>query len=245
MTAPYGRDGREAPDDQDRHTDVGAYALGLLGGEDADRFEEHLAGCVRCGAELDSMLGLGAVLDEVADHPGITDRPAPGLLSRLLTDAARRGRRDRRRRLLIAAAAAAVLAGGAVAVPQVLEEDGPGTPAEAVRTAFRDGEKFSGTDPATGVEATVALASRRWGTQVTLRLGNLEGPRTCDLVAVGERGERQTVSSWSVPSYGYGIEGTRWEEPLYIGGAAALAAERIDRFEVRTLDGELLATVEL
>jgi anti-sigma factor RsiW len=34
------------------HTDVGAYALGLLEPEDRRAFEEHLAGCPACAAEL-------------------------------------------------------------------------------------------------------------------------------------------------------------------------------------------------
>ena len=36
------------------HTDVGAYALGLLTGAEASRFEEHLAGCTRCAEELET-----------------------------------------------------------------------------------------------------------------------------------------------------------------------------------------------
>ncbi|MCF6525079.1 zf-HC2 domain-containing protein [Streptomyces sp. JJ36] len=240
MTSP------SLPEGQDRHTDVGAYALGLLSDAEASRFEEHLAECGWCGAELESLLGVGAVLDEVAQDPVYdpTARPDPALLPRLLAQVAARRRQSRRRRVLSVVAAAVLVAGG-TAVPLVMWQDENSTPAQAVRTAFERGEKFSDTDPATPADATVAVESRAWGTHVTLRLGNLRGPRACDLIAVGEDGERLTVSSWSVPPYGYGIEGTRWSEPLFIQGGAALPPERIDRFEVRDLDGERLATIPL
>lgn len=47
------------------HTDIGAYALGLL--EDADRlaFEEHLATCERCRAELDDMGDLRGLFGDI------------------------------------------------------------------------------------------------------------------------------------------------------------------------------------
>lgn len=47
------------------HTDVGAYALGLL--EDADRraFEEHLADCERCRAELGDMGDLRGLFGDI------------------------------------------------------------------------------------------------------------------------------------------------------------------------------------
>ncbi|PYC69031.1 hypothetical protein C7C46_28665, partial [Streptomyces tateyamensis] len=37
---------------QDPHLDVGAYALDLLDAADRAAFEEHLAECPRCRAEL-------------------------------------------------------------------------------------------------------------------------------------------------------------------------------------------------
>lgn len=240
------------------HTDVGAYALGLLTDAEATRFEEHLAGCPRCAGELEANLGLGAVLEEAwgdaagdaqKDAAGVGDllaQPRAEVLDRLLAATARdRRRAKRRRRVLAGAAVAAVLTAGAVTVPALTGEEGGAPPAAAARAAFHQGEKFSDRDPATTVEATVSLQPRPWGTHVTLRIGNLTGPRACDLVAVGEDGARQTVTSWSVPGYGYGIEDTPYEEPLYVEGGAALTPDRIDHFEVRTLEGEKLAAIRL
>jgi hypothetical protein len=233
------------------HTDVGAYALGLLTDAEASRFEEHLAGCPRCAEELEASLGLRAVLDEATDAAGAAPGDAPGdaLLPRLLAGAAGERRRARRRRRALAGAVAAVVlavgAAAGVAGTALTGDDPPPTTVESVRAAFRQGEKFSDRDPSTSVDATVSLQPRPWGTHVTLRLGNLTGPKACDLVAVGEDGARQTVTTWSVPGYGYGIEGTAYEEPLYVAGGAALAPDRIDHFEVRTLDGEKLAAIRL
>lgn len=54
------------------HTDVGAYALGLLEEDDRDAFEAHLATCDRCQAELDElgdMRGLFADVEAEAFTP--------------------------------------------------------------------------------------------------------------------------------------------------------------------------------
>lgn len=59
------------------HTDVGAYALGLL--EDADRlrFEEHLAACERCRTELDGMGGMRGLFDGIDADAFAPLRAAP------------------------------------------------------------------------------------------------------------------------------------------------------------------------
>jgi len=44
------------------HTDIGAYVLGLLEPDEAERFEEHLFGCDRCTAELDEFSDLPELL---------------------------------------------------------------------------------------------------------------------------------------------------------------------------------------
>jgi Putative zinc-finger len=74
------------------HTDVGAYALGLLEDDDRLAFEEHLAGCAACRAELGDFSGMASALqdvdlslltatglDEQTDPPADlgTDLPAP------------------------------------------------------------------------------------------------------------------------------------------------------------------------
>ncbi|MGK5731604.1 zf-HC2 domain-containing protein [Streptomyces sp. URMC 124] len=269
---------RPAPD-HDRHTEVGAYALGVLDAADAARFEEHLAGCARCAAELDGLMGLTPLLAELKESaPGpesVAPRPDPALLDGLLAAVAAGRRARRTRRLCLAAAAAALIVAGPLAGAAVFSEKAPDhSGVSAAKQMYEDGEKIGAVDPATKVDATVSLQPKAWGTHVALRLSHVRGPLTCDLVAVGKNGERQTVTTWAVPPGGYGLDGSdgetgagagegggegaggeageragkggKWsKEPLYTHGGAALNRNDISRFEVRTLDGKLLATVKV
>ncbi|MCA6094560.1 zf-HC2 domain-containing protein [Streptomyces sp. SCA3-4] len=240
---------RPAPDQE--HTAVGAYALGALGDADAARFEEHLAGCARCAAELDDLMGLTPLLGELkesAPDPAFLT-PRPELLDRLLDDVTVTRRAQRSRRLWLVAAAVALIVAGPLAGAALIAQDPPAhSSVSAAKEMYEDGEKKGAVDPVTQVDATVSLQSKPWGTHVALRLGHVKGPLTCDLVAVGRNGQEQTVTTWAVPPAGYGLAdaATAWaREPLYTHGGAAFDRADIARFEVRTLDGKRLATVPL
>ncbi|WAP56353.1 anti-sigma factor family protein [Streptomyces sp. S465] len=283
-----------AADDQ-QHTAVGAYALGVLDPADAARFEDHLIGCERCAAELDELMGIPPLLAEYAadattattiaadattattttdaatpttataapattlpDPAVLTARPGPELLDRLLDDVAAGRKASGRRRLYLVAAAAVLIVGGPLAGAALTagsDDDGGnngGKEQAAVSTSqqvYDQGRKYSAVDPVTKVDASVSLQQKGWGTSVALKLGNLKGPRSCDLVAIGKDGHEETVTTWAVPSSGYGVkdgDGSRWsKEPLYAQGGAAMNTDEIARFEVRTLDGRRLAEVRL
>ncbi|RLU78885.1 hypothetical protein CTZ27_37470 [Streptomyces griseocarneus] len=237
------------------HMDVGAYALGALDREEAARFEEHLADCPGCAAELDDLLGLTpllADLKEATPDPGaLTARPGPGLLEGLLGRAAAVRRAQRVRRWCLAAAAAVlVVAGPLVGAALTAHHEPDHSSASAAKQMYEEGEKYGAVDPATKADVTVSLEDKPWGTHVALRLAHVKGPLTCDLVAVGRNGQRQTVTTWAVPAAGYGLDeggkGGKWsKEPLYTHGGAAFPRSDIDHFEVRTLDGKLLASVKV
>ncbi|WNE96900.1 zf-HC2 domain-containing protein [Streptomyces luomodiensis] len=267
-----------AADDQ-QHTAVGAYALGVLDPADAARFEDHLIGCERCAAELDELMGIPPLLAEYAadattatttpttataatptpatalpDPAVLTARPGPELLDRLLDDVAADRKASGRRRLYLVAAAAVLIVGGPLAGAALTasSDDDGGKDQAAVSTSqqvYDQGRKYSAVDPVTKVDASVSLQQKGWGTSVALKLGNLKGPRSCDLVAIGKDGHEETVTTWAVPSSGYGVkdgDGSRWsKEPLYAQGGAAMNTDEIARFEVRTLDGRRLAEVRL
>lgn len=108
-------------------------------------------------------------------------------------------------------------------------------------------EKLTATDPATRVDATVGMEPKAWGTHTVLELKNVEGPEKCSLVAVSRTGDEEVVTSWSVPKWGYGIEGSSHPDarhPLYVHGGTAMARADIDHFEVRTFDGERLVEID-
>ncbi|MGW7055685.1 anti-sigma factor family protein [Streptomyces sp. NPDC054887] len=223
-----------------RHRDVGAYALGVLDPADSFRFEEHLADCATCAVRLGEFAGLESTLAAYAHAGGGAPAPLPepptaGLLDRLLATV-EAGRRQRsRRRLRLVAAAAVLIIGGPVAALGLRPGGGDG--GGPVR-------RYAATDPASGVRAAVALRERGWGAAVGLELARVAGPLTCELVVVGKDGEEQTVTTWAVPEGGYGMPGVEGhEEPLRTEGGAALRGSDIARFEVRTLDGRRLVTI--
>jgi hypothetical protein len=63
---------------QVEHTDVGAYALGLLEEDDRRAFEAHLRECGSCAAELREMAGTAHALSDIRDFTDAVDGvPAP------------------------------------------------------------------------------------------------------------------------------------------------------------------------
>ncbi|MEV7600842.1 zf-HC2 domain-containing protein [Kitasatospora sp. NPDC089797] len=225
------------------HTDAGAYVLGVLEPAEHTAFERHLADCPQCTEQVGQ---LGFIKTLLADHAAAAraaglDPAAPApepdrrLLGRLVAEVTAGRRRGRLRRLALALAATAMVAAGPAVTAAVIAADS--TPA-VVAVA----EQYSATDPTTGAKATVGIDPRTWGSRISLNLSGVQGPLTCRLVAVSHTGQRQTVTTWSVPVQGYG-------EPddggtLHTAGGAALQPGDIDHFEVRVQNtGALLVAV--
>ncbi len=269
--SPDPMQGSPAPNE---HETVGAYALGILDDAEATAFEAHLAGCEWCAQQLDELAGLEPMMAALAGLPGtgvpgtgvpavaesLTAKPSPRLSEKLVDEVAERRARKRRRNLYLVGTAAALIIGGPFAAVATTGggggDDGDGgrraeatqqaaSPAEAAFAAMPD--RVTATDPATRVSATVALEKKAWGTETVLELKNLKGPRKCSLIAVGKNGERETLSSWTVPDRGYGIPDATTEKarkPLYVHGGAAFAPSQISHFEVVTFDGKRLVEVD-
>ncbi|MEV7655220.1 zf-HC2 domain-containing protein [Streptomyces anulatus] len=248
------------------HDAAAAYVLGVLDDAQASAFEAHLAGCARCAAHLDEFAGMEPMLAMLSESPAavpgarpvphVPERPAPRLLGGLMDEVAhKRHRRTRRSRYLVAAAAALIIGGPVAAFAVTAGDDRGGGPVAAdphptgpAEDAFfrHMTEKVSATDPTTRVGATVGMEEKTWGTHTVLELKNVEGPQKCRLIAVSRTGEEEVVTSWSVPRWGYGVEGATnptARSPLYVHGGAAMDREDIDRFEVRTFDGERLVAI--
>jgi hypothetical protein len=244
------------------HETVGAYALGILDDAEATAFEMHLAGCEWCAQQLDELAGMGPMLAALADLPGgsgtpaigeslsVSAKPGPRLAEKLLDEVAQRRAVKRRRGFYLVAAAAALIIGGPLTVMAATGGSQSGGnamamgPAQAAFETMTD--KTTATDPTTHVTATVAVEKRDWGTHAVLQLKNVVGPKKCSLIAVGKNGERETVTSWSVPAWGYGIPNAKADEgkkPLYVHGGAAFSPNQIDHFEVMTFDGKRLVEV--
>ncbi|MFJ2603427.1 anti-sigma factor family protein [Streptomyces sp. NPDC091279] len=245
------------------HETVGAYALGILDDAEATAFEAHLAGCEWCAQQLDELAGMEPMLAALADLPGagtpaigesLSARPSPRLAEKLVVEVTEKRKVRSRRSLFGLAAGIVLIAGGPLAVYAATSGSGDSGndtanqaagPAQAAFQTMAD--KKSATDATTHVSATVAMEKKDWGTHAVLQLSNVKGPLKCSLIAVGKNGDRETVSTWSVPNWGYGIKNaTRAEarSPLYVHGGAAFTPSEIDHFEVMTFTGKKLVQVD-
>jgi hypothetical protein len=239
------------------HRDVAAYALGVLDDIDAAHFEEHLVECGTCAMELESFLPVTSLLSQVDGDSlvGAEELVREGrMLDEMVNAVAYDRSRVRARRMLALAAGvvALVLVGGlSVIVGAALGGGDEGRQPVAERSYSPSpkstdqgpgiggpmegpGERFSGTDPATKVHADVLLESAEWGTQVSLLVSSVTGPKTCQLVAVGDDGLGEIVYTWTVPKKGYGTEAN--PQPLFLQGATAVTRSEIKRMEVQAVD---------
>jgi hypothetical protein len=225
------------------HTDVGAYALGLLEDDDRRAFEAHLSGCAACSAELDGMAGMRALLSGV----GPLEEADEDLSGRVTDLLGRRRRADRRRRrgtLVIGLAAGVALVAGGVTVGAALVSPGGnaghhhGSPAADV---LAKGVHHTATDPSTHVVAVVATRPAPFGAEVGLDLAGLRGPLTCRLVAVLRSGGRQAVTEWAVPPKGYGVPGA--PAHLQVHGGIGVAPDQVSRYDVLVEGGGRLVSV--
>ncbi|MDX3643982.1 zf-HC2 domain-containing protein [Streptomyces sp. MB09-02B] len=247
------------------HETVGAYALGILDDAEATQFEMHLATCEWCGQQLDELAGMEPMLAALADLPAaqgtpaigesLSVKPTTGLADRLVGEVVQHRAKKSRRNFFMLAAGVALIVGGPTAVFATTGGGGDepenrtvvASPAKDAFMGISAADKVSSTDAATQVSATVGMESKAWGTHAVLELKNVKGPEKCSLIAVGKNGERETVTSWSVPKWGYGIKNATTEQaknPLYVHGGAAFTPDEIDHFEVLTFSGKKLVSVK-
>lgn len=236
------------------HTDVGAYAMGLLEERDRREFEDHLAGCPACAAEVAELSPMAALLKGVelrgveltgvepagaeGGEPAAGREPGGGDVTELLRRRARRQRQRRRWQVALGAAAGIVLIGGGIGLGIVAApQDGP-PPAPPLALT---GQLHSATDPGTGVAGTVGLVAKAWGTQVTLDLSKVHGPAECELVAVSRTGERRVVMGWLVTAPGDGVPGH--PAHLVIRGGTSIPRSDLSRVDVDVVNGRTLVSI--
>jgi hypothetical protein len=239
--------------------DVAAYALGVLDEHDTERFEEHLATCWACAAELETMVPVVGMLSGI-DGETMTaleqTQTDPALLDRTLV-AVRAHRRKTRFRQLLATAAAVVVFGGLTGVgfasvtqdstpdvgalpttsapvnPPVTRSSDPGDPGTGGKDE-PEGDKYNVTDATTGVEATFFVASKEFGTGVNFSLAKLPGPRACRLVVVRKNNAAEIISTWSVPGGGYGTSTNSTR--LTLGASTSAPTSEIKHLQVQSVD---------
>ncbi|MFJ5220383.1 zf-HC2 domain-containing protein [Streptomyces sp. NPDC088354] len=168
--------------------------------------------------------------------PETPETPAPqaGVLDRLLGQAAARRRRTWRLQLAGAAASltfVAAAAGGTwlAATGSLSSQATP--PGPTAPAAWRT---FSGSDPATGVSATVQVYPSAWGSVLKVSAKGAPAGITCRLQAVGPGGARTDSATWRAGQYPPGTT---------IPGAVAMSPGAIEHFEMLAGNGRKLLTI--
>ncbi|MGR6318095.1 zf-HC2 domain-containing protein [Micromonospora soli] len=247
------------------HMDVAAYALGVLDPQDAERFEEHLATCWACAAELETMVPVVGLLSGIDGETMMAleqTHTDPALLDRTLM-AVRRDRRRTRMRQLFATAAAVVAFGSLTGVglatvfddggriPQAEPTSSVPVPTAAPTTSSdpngsgtggneHEGDEHRAIDPGTGVKTFMWLAKKEYGTQIDVQLAKLPGPRTCRLVVIRKNNTSEVVSTWSVPGTGYGTNSH--STPLELSASTSAPLDEISKIQVQSIDVGGIAT---
>ncbi len=187
----------------DLHQLLGAYLLGGLEPAEAAAFDQHLAVCADCRRELDDLASLPALLDAipVSDAVALTaaaaaarertlvpPEPVP-VPHRLLDELAARRRKVRRRwAAAVAAAAAASLALGIMAGPLLNQ---PAKPDASYSVAA-----------SSGLEVTVGLVKKTWGTELAVDGRSLPAAGTLSLWVKDRDGGEDRACSWTATPTG-------------------------------------------
>ena len=243
---------------QEEHYDVASYALGVLDDRDAARFEDHLIECPRCAFELESFVQVADLLADVDAGAVIAaeeSRRDGVVLQKMLGEVKHDRRRANSRRLYSLAAAVVIFAmlsigalfagrswlgpddqkapastnagrGSSQLDPLPNSQDGPGIGGPDLA-----GQRYSGSDPRTGVHADVALEKKDWGTQISFAISNIKGPKQCRLLAVHTDGTTESLVSWNVGEKGWGTAAN--PEPLLLQAVTATPRDEIAHVQVQ------------
>jgi hypothetical protein len=221
---------------------LGVYILGAISPADRSTVERHLARCPGCRAELAGLAALPGRLGSVpaADMTrlagaeraaaGRGERPRDVPLQTLLDRSARIRRRQRWRRLAVAAAAVLVVSGGAVAGSRGLHS--PATPPSA--SAGPWAATVTGSDPQTGMSATVEYRSRPWGLLLQVQVSGVSPGTRCELQVVDASGQDVPAGGWRVAA------GHAW---AWYPASSPLAAANVRGFLITTTQGKDLVSV--
>jgi hypothetical protein len=216
---------------EDVHLGLGTYILGGLSDSERLAFDDHLALCARCRAEL---ADLGQVADVLARvpagslHAGADADALVGeqALGTLLSIVRARRRRTRIIRWVVAAAAVCVIAGAGVV--GLLSQRAPGTPAAGPLLAMTAG-KGSAT------AAQISITRKGWGTAITLHADALPTAGTFRLEAIADDGTVEPAASWGATTTGR----------ANVNGATSIQAEDLGQIRILGPNDAVIATLAM
>lgn len=215
----------EQPDHERYQLMLGAYVLGALNPADRAAVDSHVTSCAACRRELAEFAIVPGLLSRAAE-PGV-DRAVSTEQPQALQGALRSlssARRTRRRWIgagVASAAACALAAGvgiGMVTAPQQVEQ----VASARTVTLTSDGRMGGSAD----------LAPRPWGTELRLDLHDLPAKQRLEVVAVQANGHSEPAATWTVPDAGR----------IQLTGATSIRPDSVQRIDIRTDDGTVLAS---
>ena len=224
-----------------RHA-LGVYILGAISPADRSTVERHLARCADCRAELAGLAALPGRLGSLpaADMTRLTgdegvgagrgERPPDIPLQTLLDRAARTRRRLRWRRLAVAVAAVLIVGGGALAGSRMLYPPAIRPSASAVPWAAT----VTGSDPQTGMSATVKYLRRPWGLALLVQVSGISAGTRCELEVVDASGQDVPAGGWMVAA------GHAW---AWYPASSPLPVADVRGFLITTAQGKDLVSV--
>ncbi|MFJ3303832.1 zf-HC2 domain-containing protein [Streptomyces sp. NPDC086549] len=173
-------------------------------------------------------------LHERPAAPVVSQAPEGGVLERLLQQAAARRRKSWRLQLAGVAVSLTFIAAAAggtwlAAIGSVGSQATP--PGPIAPTIWRT---LSGSDPTTGVSASVKVSPSAWGSLLQISARGAPAGITCRLQAVGPGGARTDGATWRAGEYPAGTT---------IPGAVAMAPGAIEHFEILAGNGQKLVTI--
>jgi hypothetical protein len=217
------------------HQLLGAYLLGGLEPADVEAFDRHLESCAECRAELDELASLPALLDAVpvSDAVALTGVAAAAgsvqaaqgagvvpVPKRLLDELALRRRKVRLRwSVAVAAAAAACLAVGVLAGPLLSP---PAKPDASYSVQAGDGVQF-----------TVGLVKKTWGTELAVDGRSLPVDGTFSLWVKDRDGGEDRACAWTATPSGR----------VRITGATPVQLTSIASVEMRNQQQQTVAVI--
>lgn len=228
----------------DRFThDAGPYVLGALPPEDRRAFEEHLATCGHCRAEVQEFAGLPGLLSRLpagelpAVLQGSPEPPPPvSVLPALLTEAGVERKSRRRRTAIVGIAAALAVAAGSAGITEAI------VAAPATVVAQPQGQQFQPTEGGLPVSASAVVTDVPGGTRIVMTCqysGPLSEdgtpPQTYNLRYVPKGGGApHWMGSWPVTS----------ADSYKLDMVVPVSRDQISKFEV-TWNGKALLTLPM
>jgi anti-sigma-K factor RskA len=158
------------PDHVAPHPDLAGYVLGALDPGEAAAFEQHLAGCDACRAEVEELQGLPALMEQAAPPVEVP----PGLRERTFAAVERAAAGSRRRGPLLRLAAVAAALVIALVGGVVVSQFGSGGRGEVIEVALA-------ASPGQPGRATAELRQVEDGVEVDMEVSGL-APNQADSV---------------------------------------------------------------